>query len=63
MDEQIVQGSGKLAYDGILVATVKKDENFHVKASNRTVDVVRFRDKSEGLDSKLRRLIESRMIT
>ena len=59
---EVVQGSGKLAYDGILIATLNKDDGFYVKASDRTVDVVRFRDRREGLDSKLRRLIESRMI-
>jgi NAD+ kinase len=61
-DIQIVQGKGKLAYDGILIHTVNKEDHFYVKASDRTVDVVRFRDRREGLDSKLRRLIESRMI-
>lgn len=61
-DIQIVQGSGKLAYDGILIDTLSRDGSFYVKASDRTVDIVRFEDRREGLDSKLRRLIESRMI-
>jgi NAD+ kinase len=61
-DIEIAQGSGKLAYDGILIDTVNKGDGFYVKASDRTVDVVRFRDRREGVDSKLRRLIESRMI-
>jgi NAD kinase len=61
-DIEIMQGSGKLAYDGILIDTLNKGEGFYVKASDRTVDVVRFHDRREGLDSKLRRLIESRMI-
>jgi NAD+ kinase len=61
-DIQIVQGSGKLAYDGILIDTLDKNESFYVKASDRTVDIVRFEDRREGLDAKLRRLIESRMI-
>jgi NAD+ kinase len=62
-DIEIVQGSGKLAYDGILIDTINKDDKFYVKTSDRTVDVVRFRGRREGLDSKLRRLIESRMIS
>jgi NAD+ kinase len=61
-DIQIMQGSGKLAYDGILIDTLDKGGSFYVKASDRTVDIVRFDDRREGLDSKLRRLIESRMI-
>jgi NAD+ kinase len=61
-DIEVVQGNGKLAYDGILIDTLDKDDGFYVKASDRTVDVVRFRERREGLDSKLRRLIESRMI-
>jgi NAD+ kinase len=61
-DIQVVQGTGKLAYDGILVDTLEENESFYVKASDRTVDVVRFDDRREGFDSKLRRLIESRMI-
>jgi NAD+ kinase len=59
---EVVQGDGKLAYDGIPIDTLNKDDGFSVKASDRTVDVVRFSDRREGLDSKLRRLIESRMI-
>jgi len=59
---EVVQGVGKLAYDGILIASLNKDDGFYVKASDRTVDIVRFPDRREGLDSKLRRLIESRMI-
>ena len=42
--------------------TLDKGGSFYVKASDRTVDIVRFEDRREGLDSKLRRLIESRMI-
>jgi NAD+ kinase len=61
-DIEVVQGVGKLAYDGIPIDTVNKGDGFYVKASDRTVDVVRFRERREGLDSKLRRLIESRMI-
>ncbi len=59
---EVVQGGGKLAYDGIPIDTLNKGDGFSVKASDRTVDVVRFSDRREGLDSKLRRLIESRMI-
>jgi len=61
-DIQMVHGNGQLAYDGIKVATIRENENFHVKASDRTVDLVRFHERREGFDSKLRRLIESRMI-
>jgi NAD+ kinase len=61
-DIQIVEGRGKLAYDGILIDTVDKGESFNVKASDRTVDIVRFYERRETLDSKLRRLVESRTI-
>ena len=61
-DIQVVRGSGKLAYDGIPIDTVYQNQSFYVKASDLTVDVVRFPDRREGFDVKLRRLIESRMV-
>jgi hypothetical protein len=45
-----------------MIDAVMKDDAFYVKGSDRTVDVVRFHGRREGLDSKLRRLIGSRMI-
>jgi NAD+ kinase len=58
---EIVKYEGTLGFDNTKIADLKKGDRFRIRMSDRKINVVRFRGRSESFAEKLERKIKSRL--
>lgn len=61
IEVEIVKYKGVLRYDGIEVARLKPGDTFRVKLSDKKINTVKFKGKTESFSDKLERKIKAKM--